>query len=95
MAVGELGIFTHIDKALVIQDTKIFNESPLKSERCVTVLNKLLYLLLQSEKFTSKEATTAFFAVTKAFQSKDVQGHVIRCVLMGDGSKLFDGWCIW
>ncbi|PJF17049.1 Coatomer subunit gamma [Paramicrosporidium saccamoebae] len=58
----ELGIFTHIDKALVIQDAKIFNETPLKTAKCVTVLTKLLYLLYQGEKLTAKEATNVFFA---------------------------------
>lgn len=69
---GELGIFTHIDKALVIQDVKIFNETPLKIDRCITVLTKLLYLLYQGEKLNSKDSTNVFFAVIKSFQSKEV-----------------------
>lgn len=77
--IGELGIFTNIDKALVIQDTKSFNETPLKNDRCTTVLTKLLYLLYQGERLSSKEATSVFFAVTKAFQSKEVDEFHYHC----------------
>lgn len=56
----------------MVQDAKIFNDTPLKTDKCFVVLTKLLYLLYQGESLNSKDATNVFFAVTKAFQSKDV-----------------------
>lgn len=77
--VGELGIFTSLDKALVIQDVKIFNETPMRNERCAVVLTKLLYLLYQGQRLNTKEATNVFFSVTKAFQSKNVRARPSAC----------------
>lgn len=74
MKIGELGIFTNLNKTLVIQDAQVFNETPLNPRRCNMILMKLLYLLYQGESFTGKEATMVFFSVTKSFQSKDVEG---------------------
>ncbi len=65
-------MFTNIDKSIIIQDTKLFNESPLKAQKCAKVLTKLLFLIYQGETFSQQDATNAFFAITKAFQSKDV-----------------------
>ena len=93
---GELGIFTHIDRALVVQDAKIFNDVPLKTDKCFTVLSKLLYLLYQGETLSTQEATAVFFAVTKAFQSKDVP-HL--CLMRVHQTYLFSltyaVWFIW
>lgn len=69
---GELGIFTNLDRVNVVNETRAFSESPLSPKRCVTILSKVLYLLSQGEQFTATEATTVFFAATKAFQCKDV-----------------------
>ncbi|UYV63358.1 COPG1 [Cordylochernes scorpioides] len=50
---------------------RIFNETPLNPRRCAQVLTKILYLLNQGEQLGTTEATEAFFAMTKLFQSKD------------------------
>lgn len=65
----------------MIQDAQAFNESPLHSRRCCTVLLKTLYLLYHGQVFTSKEATSLFFAVSKAFQSKDVPPPLCHSLL--------------
>ena len=72
---GEFGVFTNIDKVNVVQDTRVFSDSPLSPKRCVLLLSKVLYLLGQGEQFNEKEATTVFFAATKSFQCKDVHCH--------------------
>jgi len=64
--------FQGIEKGAVLQETRLFNETPLNSRKCCHLLTKLLYLLAQGETFTSTEATDAFFTTTKLFQSQDV-----------------------
>lgn len=70
--IGEFGVYTNLDKTMVIQEAQAFNESPLNYRKCNLILAKFLYLLYQSEPLTAKEATNIFFAVTKSFQCKDV-----------------------
>ena len=72
MALGEFGVYTNLDKTMVIQEAQALNETPLNYRKCSLILTKLLYLLYQSEVFTAKEATNVFFMATKAFQCKDV-----------------------
>mmetsp|Transcript_16169 Transcript_16169/g.48563 ORF Transcript_16169/g.48563 Transcript_16169/m.48563 type:complete len:878 (+) Transcript_16169:99-2732(+) len=63
--------FQGLEKGIVIQDKRIFNETPLKPGKCCHLLTKLLYLLVQGDKFTTAEATDLFFSVTKLFQSNN------------------------
>lgn len=65
-------MFTNIDKTMVIQEARAFNESPLNYRKCRQILTKLLYLIYQTEPLTVKEATSVFFSATKSFQCKDV-----------------------
>jgi coatomer protein complex subunit gamma len=74
---GEFGIFTNINKGNVVQDSRVFSDTPLSPKRCVVILAKTLYLLGQGEQFNEKEATTVFFASTKSFQCKDVLFYFI------------------
>jgi coatomer protein complex subunit gamma len=60
------------DLGLVIQDSRVFSESPIKAKKCELVLMKLLYLIYNGEKLSEQDATTVFFAITKTFQSKEV-----------------------
>lgn len=69
---GEHGIYTSIDRVNVVQETRVFSDTPMSSKRCGVILAKVLYLLGQGETFSEKEATTVFFASTKSFQCKDV-----------------------
>jgi coatomer protein complex subunit gamma len=65
--------FANLDKGLVLQERRIFGEAKPNVRACCHLLTKILYLVAQGEPFTKKEATDTFFAVTKLFQSKDVQ----------------------
>lgn len=64
--------FQGLDKGLVLQEKRAFNETPLNPRKCCHLLTKILYLLTQGETFSTHEATDLFFAVTKLFQSKDI-----------------------
>ncbi|XP_051468171.1 coatomer subunit gamma-2 isoform X1 [Apus apus] len=63
--------FQHLEKSAVLQEARIFNETPLNPRRCLHILTKILYLLNQGEHFGTTEATEAFFAMTRLFQSND------------------------
>eukprot|EP01116_Phalansterium_solitarium_P019553 TRINITY_DN5508_c0_g1_i3.p1 TRINITY_DN5508_c0_g1~~TRINITY_DN5508_c0_g1_i3.p1 ORF type:complete len:847 (-),score=248.69 TRINITY_DN5508_c0_g1_i3:188-2728(-) len=64
--------FQGIDKGVVLQEKRLFNETPLNPKKCCALMTKLLYLVVQGEKFTKTEATDVFFAITRLFQSKDM-----------------------
>ena len=65
--------FQGLEKGVVLQETRIFNQTPLKTRQCYQLLTKILYVMMHGEEITTKEATDVFFAVTKLFQSKDVR----------------------
>lgn len=60
------------DKSTVIQEARVFNESPISPRKCRALLTRIVYLLYTGETFSTQEATTLFFGVTKLFQHKDV-----------------------
>lgn len=60
------------DKTSVLQEARVFNETPVNVKRSTHVLTKILYLLNQGEILAPKEATDVFFAMTKLFQSNDI-----------------------
>lgn len=57
----------------VIQEARVFNETPISPRKCRILLTKIVYLLYVGETFGTQEATTLFFGVTKLFQHKDVR----------------------
>ncbi|KDN41528.1 putative coatomer gamma-2 subunit [Tilletiaria anomala UBC 951] len=59
------------DKTSVIQEARVFNESPISPRKCRILLTKVLYLLYMGESFSQQEATTLFFGATKLFQHRD------------------------
>ena len=66
--------FQGLDKATVLQETKIFSEANMVTrhpKKCCQLITKLLHIFTQGEPFTSAETTAVFFGVTKLFQSKD------------------------
>ncbi|KAL7979844.1 hypothetical protein Chor_008182 [Crotalus horridus] len=63
--------FQHLEKSAILQEARIFNETPINPRRCLHILTKILYLLNQGEHFGTMEATEAFFAMTRLFQSND------------------------
>ncbi|XP_067861280.1 coatomer subunit gamma-2 [Heptranchias perlo] len=63
--------YQQLEKSAVLQEARLFNETPLNPRRCLHILTKILYLLNQGEHFGTIEATEAFFAMTKLFQCND------------------------
>lgn len=61
------------NKTTVIQEARVFNESPISPRKCRALLAQIVYLLYVGETFGTQEATTLFFGVTKLFQHKDVK----------------------
>jgi len=57
----------------VIQEARVFNESPISPRKCRALLTRIIYLLYAGETFSTQEATGLFFGVTKLFQHKDVR----------------------
>lgn len=60
----------------MIQEARVFNETPISPRKCRILLTKIVYLLYVGETFGTQEATTLFFGVTKLFQHKDVSRQV-------------------
>jgi len=64
--------FHNLEKTAVLQEARTFNETPVNPRKCAHILTKILYLINQGETLGRMEATEAFFAITKLFQSRDV-----------------------
>mmetsp|Transcript_25544 Transcript_25544/g.46494 ORF Transcript_25544/g.46494 Transcript_25544/m.46494 type:complete len:926 (-) Transcript_25544:399-3176(-) len=67
----EFSPFYGIDKSIVLQEARVFNDTQIDPRKCQQVITKLLYLIHQGEQFTKKEASEVFFGVTKLFQNHD------------------------
>ena len=57
--------------AAVLQEARVFNETPVNPRKCSQILAKILYMINRGETLGTREATECFFAITKLFQSKD------------------------
>ena len=69
----ESGLSTYYNnKTTVIQEARVFNDSPISPRRCRALLTRIVFLLYVGETFGTQEATTLFFGTTKLFQHKDV-----------------------
>jgi coatomer protein complex subunit gamma len=69
----ELGLSSYYNnKTTIIQEARVFNDSPISPRKCRTLLTRIVYLLYIGETFGTQEATTLFFGTTKLFQHKDV-----------------------
>src|ERR1700761_4419195 len=66
------------NKTTVIQEARVFNESPISPRKCRALLTRIVYLLYIGENFGTQEATTLFFGTTKLFQHKDVRSWLRR-----------------
>jgi len=60
------------NKTTIIQEARVFNDSPISPRKCRALLTRIVYLLYVGETFGTQEATTLFFGTTKLFQHKDV-----------------------
>ncbi|PCH34082.1 coatomer subunit gamma [Wolfiporia cocos MD-104 SS10] len=68
----ENGLSTYYNnKTTVIQEARVFNDSPISPRKCRALLTRIVYLLYVGETFGTQEATTLFFGTTKLFQHKD------------------------
>lgn len=61
-----------MDRSTVLQEARLFHQTPIHARRCCEILTKILYLINKGENFTTSEATDTFFAMTKLFQCSDV-----------------------
>lgn len=69
----ESGISAYYNnKSTILQEARVFNESPISPRKCRALLTRIVYLLYIGESFGTQEATTLFFGTTKLFQHKDV-----------------------
>ncbi|KAI0068048.1 coatomer subunit gamma [Artomyces pyxidatus] len=59
------------NKTTILQEARVFNESPISPRKCRALLTRIVYLLYVGENFGTQEATTLFFGTTKLFQHKD------------------------
>lgn len=66
----------------------MFNETPIKAQKCCQTLAKVLFLLYQGETLLTDEATSLFFSVTKLFQSKDTQLRRLVYLVIKELSKV-------
>ncbi|KAL1924334.1 uncharacterized protein VTP21DRAFT_7369 [Calcarisporiella thermophila] len=87
---GDVGIFYHLDKTTVLQEARVFNESPINPRKCRLLLTKVLYLMYLGETFTTTESTELFFGVTKLFQSMDAPLRQMVCVMIKELSAISD-----
>eukprot|EP01006_Ploeotia_vitrea_P034526 TRINITY_DN65761_c11_g3_i1.p1 TRINITY_DN65761_c11_g3~~TRINITY_DN65761_c11_g3_i1.p1 ORF type:complete len:961 (+),score=596.77 TRINITY_DN65761_c11_g3_i1:134-3016(+) len=76
----ELSPFEGIQRNAVLHEARCFHDQQLDARKCVHVMTKLLYLLVQGEEFMPREMSELFFAVTKLFQSPDV--HLRRMIYL-------------
>jgi len=63
--------YANVEKTAVLQEARVFNETPVNPRKCGTILAKILYLINKGEVLGTREATECFFAITRLFQSKD------------------------
>ncbi|PVU85747.1 hypothetical protein BB560_006925 [Smittium megazygosporum] len=68
----ELGALLSLDKSSVLQEARMFNQTPIRPRNCRLLLAKLMYLLQRGDTLTTTEATGLFFSITKLFQSNDL-----------------------
>lgn len=59
------------NKTTIIQEARVFNDSPISPRKCRNLLTRIVYILYIGETFGAQEATTLFFGTTKLFQHKD------------------------
>ncbi|RXW24547.1 hypothetical protein EST38_g1280 [Candolleomyces aberdarensis] len=68
----ETGLSSYYNnKTTVIQEARVFNDTPVSPRKCRALLTRIVYLLYIGETFGTQEATTLFFGTTKLFQNKD------------------------
>jgi len=79
------GLSTYYNnKTTVIQEARVFNDSPISPRKCRALLTRVVHLLYTGESFSTQEATTLFFGTTKLFQHKDVRSFLLYLTSRSD-----------
>ena len=78
---------TLVDKMHVLQETRVFNETPLSAKKARLVLSRLLFILPLNSR---TEATQVFFQITRLFQSNDASLRQIQLLAIKELSTLAD-----
>lgn len=65
------------NKSTIVQEARVFNESPISPRKCRALLTRVVYLLYLGDSFGTQEATNLFFGTTKLFQNKDVSWEIV------------------
>ncbi|KAJ1964672.1 coatomer subunit gamma [Dipsacomyces acuminosporus] len=68
----ELGALLNLNRSTVLQEARVFNETPIRPRQSRILLAKIIFLLYRGESMSTTEATELFFSITKLFQSKDM-----------------------
>ena len=68
---GGQNIYANLEKTAVLQEARVFNETPVNPRKCSQILAKILFMINRGETLGTREATECFFAITRLFQSKD------------------------
>ncbi|KAJ2312567.1 coatomer subunit gamma, partial [Coemansia sp. RSA 2611] len=68
----ELGALLNLDHSAVLQESRVFNQTPIRPRHSRLLLAKILFLLYRGDSMSTTEATNLFFSITKLFQCKDM-----------------------
>ncbi|KAJ2403459.1 coatomer subunit gamma, partial [Coemansia sp. RSA 2530] len=62
----------NLDHSVVLQEARVFNETPIRPRQSRLLLAKIVFLLYRGDSMSTTEATNLFFSITKLFQCKDM-----------------------
>ncbi|KAJ1840778.1 coatomer subunit gamma, partial [Coemansia sp. RSA 486] len=62
----------NLDHSTVLQEARVFNETPIRPRHSRLLLAKIIFLLYRGDSMSTTEATNLFFSITKLFQCKDM-----------------------
>ncbi|KAJ2264002.1 coatomer subunit gamma [Coemansia sp. RSA 376] len=68
----DLGAVMNLDHSVVLQEARMFNETPIRPRQSRLLLAKIVFLLYRGDSMSTTEATNLFFSITKLFQCKDM-----------------------
>ncbi|KAJ2781767.1 coatomer subunit gamma [Coemansia javaensis] len=68
----ELGALMNLDHSAVLQEARVFNQTPIRPRQSRLLLAKILFLLYRGDAMSTTEATDLFFSITKLFQCEDM-----------------------
>lgn len=87
---GGFNPFQNLESSTVLQEARVFNETPINPKRCRLLLTRIIYLLNQGEHVGRTEATESFFAITKLFQCQDASLRRLIYVAIKEMASIAD-----